>query len=597
MAALTCEICGGKLTAKSGGIFECDSCGMQYDKTRVQEMVQEIKGTVKVEGTVEVQGAVRIEGAVRVDNRSDAKNCALRGIQIMETSSLLDGRYDYNKEKRAEVAGVLNDALKIDPTCAEAHIGFLFREYWVSNFDELAEYVRKNAHDIRCSVYYENAEKYSRGTDLHSQLMAVVDDFVKEKIEKDYQEALQLMQQKGYVSAAEIFEKLSGYQDADQLCKKCQEEAKKLHALGEDTITLFRECFPKSCTVVRGNGWVAAITADGGVSLSMSESCPQAYQKEFTERVSQWTEVKQICGCGCGDDESPTSTLIALTKRGRLLAAGMLGSYSGLISSLTDIAWMKSDGFHVALVRKSGELTVIPKIDGMYQPMLNNQIMDWRNISYLSFDAGKGFVLKALNWKTKMFCKVKRDYYYTEILSDISCYEDCSEDTRPTKRPGEYEDLEIHQSFGENIVHKNLVDYYRGEYCFWAVTKNGDVLYGPEYSPKCMSLGAVAMFPGVVDGKCLVLLADGSFVECEMPNYLDHDTTIQIRKIPDFRAFDGLDGLKRIKNRREQLRKDMENEKNTLTSELANLKGLFTGKRRKEIETKLTEIEAELKGL
>ena len=54
MAALQCEICGGKLMAKSGGLFECEYCGMQYDKTRIQEMVQEIKGTVKVEGTVEV---------------------------------------------------------------------------------------------------------------------------------------------------------------------------------------------------------------------------------------------------------------------------------------------------------------------------------------------------------------------------------------------------------------------------------------------------------------------------------------------------------------------------------------------------------------
>ena len=108
--------------------------------------------------------------------------------------------------------------------------GFLFRQYWVSNFDELAEYAKKYTHDIRANVYYENAEKYSRGTDLHGQLMAVVDGFVKEKTEKDYQEALQLMQQKGYVSAAEIFGKLSGYRDADQLCKKCCEEASRLEA-------------------------------------------------------------------------------------------------------------------------------------------------------------------------------------------------------------------------------------------------------------------------------------------------------------------------------------------------------------------------------
>ena len=222
MAALSCEICGGKLMAKSGGIFECDSCGMQYDKTRIQEMVQEIKGTVKVEGTVEVQGTVRLQGPVQVDNRTDAKNCALRAFQIMETRSLMSGSrsYDYNHKLREEVAGVLNEALKIDPACPEAHIGFLFREYWVSSFEELAEYAKEYAHDFRGSVYYDNAEKYSRGTTLHDQLMAAVDIFVQEKNEKDYQEAVRLMQQKGYVSAAEIFEKLTGHRDADELCRK-----------------------------------------------------------------------------------------------------------------------------------------------------------------------------------------------------------------------------------------------------------------------------------------------------------------------------------------------------------------------------------------
>ena len=68
MAALQCEICGGKLVAKSGGLFECEFCGMQYDKTRIQEMVQEIKGTVRVEGTVEVKGTVAIDTQTKKDN-------------------------------------------------------------------------------------------------------------------------------------------------------------------------------------------------------------------------------------------------------------------------------------------------------------------------------------------------------------------------------------------------------------------------------------------------------------------------------------------------------------------------------------------------
>ena len=44
-------------------------------------------------------------------------------------------------------------------------------------------------------------------------------------------------------------------------------------------------------------------------------------------------------------------------------------------------------------------------------------------------------------------------------------------------------------------------------------------------------------------------------------------------------------------------RATLESERNALQTELAKLKGLFTGKRRKEIEARLAEIEAELKKL
>ena len=31
-AKLECEICGGKLVGKPGGVFECDSCGMVFHR-------------------------------------------------------------------------------------------------------------------------------------------------------------------------------------------------------------------------------------------------------------------------------------------------------------------------------------------------------------------------------------------------------------------------------------------------------------------------------------------------------------------------------------------------------------------------------------
>ena len=84
MAALQCEICGGKLMARSGGLFECEYCGMQYDKTRIQEMVQEIKGTVKVEGTVQIAGTVKVAGPVEVKGSTNVENFLKRGKLLLE---------------------------------------------------------------------------------------------------------------------------------------------------------------------------------------------------------------------------------------------------------------------------------------------------------------------------------------------------------------------------------------------------------------------------------------------------------------------------------------------------------------------------------
>lgn len=94
MALLQCDICGGKLMAKSGGIFECEYCGMQYDKTRIQEMVQEIKGTVKVEGTVQVAGTVKVDGPVKVEG-SASKESLLRRAQLALEGAELKNARDY----------------------------------------------------------------------------------------------------------------------------------------------------------------------------------------------------------------------------------------------------------------------------------------------------------------------------------------------------------------------------------------------------------------------------------------------------------------------------------------------------------------------
>lgn len=57
MAALQCDICGGKLTGRPGGVFECSSCGMEYDTAWAKAKMQETSGIVKT-GAEEVSAGV-----------------------------------------------------------------------------------------------------------------------------------------------------------------------------------------------------------------------------------------------------------------------------------------------------------------------------------------------------------------------------------------------------------------------------------------------------------------------------------------------------------------------------------------------------------
>jgi len=125
MALLQCDICGGKLMAKSGGIFECEYCGMQYDKTRIQEMVQEIKGTVKVEGTVQVAGTVKVDGPVKVEGSASKESLLKRAQLVLE---------DRDWKSAAEYFGKVLD---IDPECAESYFGLAMCETEANTLEAL----------------------------------------------------------------------------------------------------------------------------------------------------------------------------------------------------------------------------------------------------------------------------------------------------------------------------------------------------------------------------------------------------------------------------------------------------------------------------
>lgn len=83
MAALACDICGGKLSMGSGGIAVCDSCGMEHTKERMQEKVQEIKGVVRVDNSHMIENYLGMaQNAFDSSNQAEAESYCNKVIEI-----------------------------------------------------------------------------------------------------------------------------------------------------------------------------------------------------------------------------------------------------------------------------------------------------------------------------------------------------------------------------------------------------------------------------------------------------------------------------------------------------------------------------------
>jgi len=123
MAALQCELCGGKLVGKPGGMFECDSCGMEYNTEWAKAKIQEIRGTVQVEGTVEVKGTVKVEGSV------SKESLLKRGQLALEDRDWKSAREYFEK------------ALDIDPECVDAYFGIAMCAFRVNTLEDLVNTV------------------------------------------------------------------------------------------------------------------------------------------------------------------------------------------------------------------------------------------------------------------------------------------------------------------------------------------------------------------------------------------------------------------------------------------------------------------------
>ena len=149
MAALQCEFCGGKLITKAGGICECDSCGMEFDKTWVKEKIQEIKGTVKVEGTVEVQGTVKIDGPIQVEGSISKENLLERGNLALADCHWKDAEDFFDR------------VLNLEPHSAQAYLGKYMAWMKAKDYETLKNiYAEADTEEVSHS-YLKRAKEFA----------------------------------------------------------------------------------------------------------------------------------------------------------------------------------------------------------------------------------------------------------------------------------------------------------------------------------------------------------------------------------------------------------------------------------------------------
>ena len=129
MAALQCDFCGGSLTAKSGGVCQCDTCGMKFDRNWVMEKLQAQKNTPAKEP------ADRVEDLLR------------QGWSALEAG------------RQAESKAAFDRVLELEPENARAHLGRYLGICKISTMSEAEAQYEKLFYDQRSSVSVQRIRK------------------------------------------------------------------------------------------------------------------------------------------------------------------------------------------------------------------------------------------------------------------------------------------------------------------------------------------------------------------------------------------------------------------------------------------------------
>jgi len=526
VAALQCEICGGKLIGKPGGVFECDSCGMEYSLEWAKAKVQEIKGTVKIEGPVEVTGTVKVEGGANTDSLLQRGGIALE-----------DGNWD-------DAKALFQEALKIQPERAEGYLGLAMVKYGRSNWETFMPYYIHYVCGELNDSYIQHAYQFATA-ELKAQFS---------EIEKTFQKRIPLLKEKRetllpasqlifandnriimtpldgkVICGREYSEDNHGQRDTSEWEDIVEVAAGAYHTVGlkvDGTVVAtdfiadvhhgyyYGQCDVTEWTdiisIAAGAFYTVGLKSDGTVIATGDNDIGQC-------NVNSWTDIIAIV--------AGTSHTVGLKADGTVVATGDNNFGQCNVHQWKDVVAIAAGGNHTVALKSNG--TVVASGMGTFGQC---NVGGWQDIVMVATS-------DRLTAGVKSDGTVIMESYNTLSLYEI--YEICKK--------------------WEDIVF---------------VATGRDVIFGLKS-----------------DGT--VVLADG-YQSC-LSSYFMSGVTTQ-------RLFNDIKTLKPKKTELAEYKMRIRNQKQAalkmeqayLQGELANLKGLFSGGKRRELEARLAQTEKEL---
>ena len=510
MAALQCEICGGKLVGKPGGLFECEYCGMEYNTDWAKAKIHEIKGTVKVEGTVQVAGTVKVEGGVSVESLLQRGQMALEDCKWQEAISLFD------------------QVLSIDFKCAEAYLG---KALATNHISKLAS-ARDKICNLQTEKDYLRALEFAsplRRKQIETEVSAALEKIKAEKQQYEQERIAECLYKKNQLAAAraklEPVKNIIAAGEAHWIGLKYDGTVEAKSLKSKSSMGDFGECcvfmWQDIVAVAAGDHHSVGLKTDGTVVAAGDNSRGQC-------NVESWQNIKHIAAGG--------SYTIGVT----VAATGVhdLSGWHDIIEVAavgTDVFGLRSDGTVIATGDK------------------NDCVRHWKEVVSVS---GSG-------------CGLLADGSVKLVNYD--------------KNPG-----------GDILA-------IAGSFTLDSNGKIGEITFDCSYPKTVRKMYGNYVAIAATD-TLLVGVQKGGTVVAKDLRYASSDPVAAPEKL-----FSHVDTLQqeRMKAAEEQqialakqkaADESLRQEQMVLQAELSQLKGLFAGKRRKEIEIRLKEIETELDG-